>query len=1800
MLLRYFHALRARFTDHARRSRQGALGLPRRLNFEQLEDRRVLSATFNPDGANFLNDAAFAKIDNDLALISLGFTSIGETVDDIVSESGISIDDSMWQWKEDAIGISALATSDPAILAEDLAALGMEAFTISRQIVSGFLPTTSIGALASLESLKFAHPALKPISYVGLVTSGGDAAQRSTVVRSFLEDPVGNDDLVGTGVRVGVISDSYDNEGDGSAAADIATGDLPGTGNPNGFTIPVTIVRDNVAGTDEGRAMLQIVHDVAPGAQLLFSNVANEIGMETSEAFAANIRRMRNDFGANIIVDDIVFVDEPFFMDGLVSQAINDVVADGVTYFSAAGNQAMDSYESLFVSSGVTENFTVNGVTRSELLHDFDPGAGVDTRQRISIPAGRTDIIFQWDDPSIIHAPMSGGAVRDFDIYVLRTDGSTIRGGVSSTIGGNAVETTFVNFASAGVIDVVVGLRNGVNPGGFLKYIVASNGAAADITEYAVPSATTFGHVNATGAIGVGAAFYQDTPEFGASPAVLEGFSSAGGVSILFDTDGNRLPEPQVRNAVDVVAPDGVNTTFFGQADPVGTGNFEADGFPNFFGTSAAAPHVAGLAALLLQENPLLTPKAVLAALADSTIDMDNPFTAGFDEGFDAATGYGFVDALGAIGIVQDTPQLLHLDPDDYILVNDTRDLLDANSDPDIIDVDLGMVGNQVSLRAAVIAAHAGGTNATTLLVRPGVYNLDRNNGTESVNNNDLDVTNVVTIVGAAAGLAVVNADGLTTGAHSRIFQVSGSSAVLDLARLTLTGATSSATGGAILIQNDGAAILDRVALVDNATTGTSVGGAIRAAGAGTTLDVRDSVFTNNTAYWGGAIYADNSAQVTIGGTLFADNEAYGAPPAGNYPNVYIEDGTFAPAAVFVNEGYNLVDENFGGFFTASFGDQIGTPGGVDYVVTSIADRIEADDSYALSLREAVMAANAVGGVIWLPAWRHRLTRTGTENASNNDLDVTSGEVEIVGAGPGLTVIDASGLGSDDDDASDRIFHVTGSSTVLDISGVTLTGGKVPNEGAAMLVQTGATANLRRVAVVGNTVTEAGMEGAGVRIGTAHVSIHDSVFTENSADYGGAIYSSGTSTLTIGSTVFAKNSAAEESPNIFVENTSTTVVNEGNNVVDGTADHLFEFSANFADYIDDTVAGESLMVVTGVADRIDSIDDSYVLSIREAVLAANEAEDPITIWLPAWRHRLTLADASESSSTNDLDITSDVTIVGTGPGLTVIDAAGLQLDGTGAHDRIFQVSGSLDLSGVTLTGAINNDRGGAVYVISNAAADFRRVAFVGNESMGPSPYGGGLFAASANVSIRDSLFTDNTADYGGAIYANGTGTLTIGSTVFAKNNGSSPGPASVYVENSTVALVNEGYNVSDENPTSGFFEFSAAAHDHIDTTTTAANLYVVTTVVDAADANLSDSVPLTASGYTSLRAAIQEANDEANAQTIWLPAWRLRLSVPDGQGGVLGLDLTDETEIRGVAANRSVIDANQADHVFEISDDATIRGVMLTGASTTAVYMSTAAAIDLYLDQVEIAGNGGGVSVTSHGDLTIYGSTIAENEGRGIYVAAGSTLILNSTISNNLETGNGAGIYVGYQSSAQEVILVNVTITENVAFKGQSSSLPDDKAGGIYVESDMDVFMYNTIAAYNFAGTAMINSDLGVEEATPHSGHIEGTNNLIGMVGNSNYYGGAIIIEDEDPYLDDLGYYGGTTRTQRPQINAGPMMNENSLAIDTGDDAVALAYELEEDQRGFSRFVDHPKSPPFIRPGPRNDIGAVELALSEM
>ena len=109
--------------------------------------------------------------------------------------------------------------------------------------------------------------------------------------------------------------DSYNNLGIGRA--DASNDDLPGNAtNPN----PVNVLQDypysifSGGGSDEGRAMLQIVHDVAPKAKLAFRT-----GFISEGDFAFGVRQLVDNANCDVIVDDITYITEPFFRDGFVA-----------------------------------------------------------------------------------------------------------------------------------------------------------------------------------------------------------------------------------------------------------------------------------------------------------------------------------------------------------------------------------------------------------------------------------------------------------------------------------------------------------------------------------------------------------------------------------------------------------------------------------------------------------------------------------------------------------------------------------------------------------------------------------------------------------------------------------------------------------------------------------------------------------------------------------------------------------------------------------------------------------------------------------------------------------------------------------------------------------------------------------------------------------------------------------------------------------------------------------------------------------------------------------------------------------------------------------------------------------------------------------------------------------------------------------------------------------------------------------------------------------------------------------------
>jgi Subtilase family/FG-GAP-like repeat len=570
----------------------------------------------NPVNSQTRKDGPIAKLPRSLVALHQQFTThVG-----LSSALTFNANDPLVRLVEDRVVVDAVASDDVNLLKSELEALGMQQAVAFGRIVSGQLPISSLTAAAGLASLRFAQPSAA-VTNAGLVTSQGDHAMRADVARSTFG-------LTGSGVTVGVLSDSFNCLG--GAATDVANNDLS----------PVTVIQEILGctdATDEGRAMLQIVHDVAPGASLSFATAS---GGQAS--FAANILALAA-AGAKVIVDDVMYFAEPMFQDGIIAQAVNSVVAGGTAYFSAAGNQARQSYQSAFRPG----NFFADGAIPTApgaphflggTAHNFNSSGGTDQFQSITIPAGTTVILsLQWDSPffSVSGPP---GSQNDLDLYILDSAAAQVLAGSTfNNIGGDAVELFGAtnNGPTALTVNLMIVRRSGANPS-LIKYVYFFSGPAPIINEFATNSSTIFGHANAVGAEAVGAARYSNTPAFGVSPPVLEFFSSSGTTPILFDLAGDRLATPDLRaHKPDIVAPDGVDTTFFGS-------DTDGNGLPNFFGTSAAAPHAAGVAALLFQAKPTLTPAKLYRSLENTAVDMNPP-------GFDNNSGFGLIQADAAV-----------------------------------------------------------------------------------------------------------------------------------------------------------------------------------------------------------------------------------------------------------------------------------------------------------------------------------------------------------------------------------------------------------------------------------------------------------------------------------------------------------------------------------------------------------------------------------------------------------------------------------------------------------------------------------------------------------------------------------------------------------------------------------------------------------------------------------------------------------------------------------------------------------------------------------------------------------------------------------------------------------------------------------------------------------------------------------------------------------------------------------------------------------------------------------------------
>lgn len=444
---------------------------------------------------------------------------------------------------------------------------------------------------------------IRPPGPYALMNQGNVLSQAYTAME--VDQVASQFGLDGSGITIGVLSDSYNRSG--GANADIQNGELPANG--------VNLLLDK-NGTDEGRAMLQLIHDLASGADLAFHSALGGFSR-----YASGIRALRYTAGCDVIVDDLVYFLEPFYQEGVINQAVNEVVDDGAIYMAAAGNFGRFSYEGNNTFS--TTNYTfANGDPNDQYqLYDFDAGPGTDYFQEITVSQGEVlGLVLQWDDYFVT---LNGiRAETDLDLFVLTSDQvSAVTGGMQvdgsifarSTLNNLQIGDPFEQIQSTNntgqtTFYIAIGHFDGPPPSQ-LKYV--SYRGITGINEHHTESATIIGHVNAEKTIAVGAVFFGESPAYGVNAPRLENFSSRGGTPILRDQSGNTIT-PILREKPAFSAIDGVNTSFFG--DDINS-PLDPDVHPNFFGTSAAAPHAAALAALMQERYPTATYQQILNAL---------------------------------------------------------------------------------------------------------------------------------------------------------------------------------------------------------------------------------------------------------------------------------------------------------------------------------------------------------------------------------------------------------------------------------------------------------------------------------------------------------------------------------------------------------------------------------------------------------------------------------------------------------------------------------------------------------------------------------------------------------------------------------------------------------------------------------------------------------------------------------------------------------------------------------------------------------------------------------------------------------------------------------------------------------------------------------------------------------------------------------------------------------------------------------------------------------------------------------
>ena len=471
------------------------------------------------------------------------------------------------------------------------------------------LPASSVIPLAAMQEVESIRLPNKSITNAN---SGNEGVIAHAVDSAF--ETYGR---TGAGVKIGVISDSVDYLADLQAA-----GELP----------EVTVLAD-VEGSGEGTAMLKIVHDVAPGAELFFASGSAE------GSFLGALEHM-SDVNVDIIVDDLTYVDAAPFQLDQRAMAVQAIIDSGVIYFSSAGNQGNRSQSSVYEGDYVPGIGPLDLQGYADLHLYIDPEDG---NSWANTALANGIICLYWADPI-------GASANDYDLVLLDTSLEIV--GVSNTIQDGSPGSDPRECLNAQRGEAIVILRN---QGAEIRPIfLAINGPDRKPAMIYTTDGTIRGHQAVPDVFTVAASTVPATGTFTPDSQVA-GYSGSGNRRLFFEPNGSPITPDNytfsggsIIQKPDITAAAGVNIS--------------VPGFAPFNGTSAAAPYAAGIAALLLEDRPNLTSSELRQIFAQTAIDIESL-------GRDKYSGFGIVMANAVLNHVMQPKQIDTIGPPFAILL---------------------------------------------------------------------------------------------------------------------------------------------------------------------------------------------------------------------------------------------------------------------------------------------------------------------------------------------------------------------------------------------------------------------------------------------------------------------------------------------------------------------------------------------------------------------------------------------------------------------------------------------------------------------------------------------------------------------------------------------------------------------------------------------------------------------------------------------------------------------------------------------------------------------------------------------------------------------------------------------------------------------------------------------------------------------------------------------------------------------------------------------------------------------------